>query len=121
MKKSALRYLTRIYWSDDDEGFVAEAPALRGCAGFGLTPEKALSDFSKAAALWLESARRHNDPIPEPDLARDEISRISPFLNLSKLAACAGLNKHTLRSKMRRKSPFTRDEAKAILKALEAA
>jgi lambda repressor-like predicted transcriptional regulator len=40
---------------------------------------------------------------------------------MSKLARRAGINQHTLASKMRRKSPFTKDETKAILKALEPA
>jgi predicted RNase H-like HicB family nuclease len=39
-----LHYLTRIYWSDGDEGFVAEVPALPGCVGVGETPAKALRD-----------------------------------------------------------------------------
>jgi predicted RNase H-like HicB family nuclease len=90
MKKHPLRYLTRIYWSDDDEAFVAEIPALPGCVGVGETQLKALREVSKAVSLWLKSAQKHGDPIPEPDLAREEIERVSPFLNVSKLANRAG-------------------------------
>jgi predicted RNase H-like HicB family nuclease len=119
MKKQPLRYLTRIYWSDEDEGFVAEVPALQGCIGVGDTQANALREVTKSVRLWLKSAAKHGDPIPEPGLAREEIERVSPFLNLSKLALRAGLNKSTLASKLRRKSPFTESEAKAILKALD--
>lgn len=119
MKSKPLRYLTRIYWSDDDDGFVAEVPALPGCIGVGATQAKALRELSKASELWLKSAEKHGDPIPEPDLAREEIERVRPFLNVSKLAARAGLNKHTLASKLRRRSRFDSHEAKAILMALD--
>ena len=118
MKDPTHRYLIRLYWSDDDEGYVAEVPALRGCVAVGDTPQKAVREIAIAMKLWLGSANRHGDPIPEPDMAREEIQRFAPFLNLSKLARRAGLNNHTLASKLRRNSPFTADEAAAILKAL---
>ena len=118
MKHDIHRYLIRIYWSDDDEGYVAEAPELPGCVGVGATPEKAARELATAMRLWLASAEKHGDPVPEPDHARAEIQRFAPFLNLSKLARTAGLNNHTLASKIRRNSPFTVDETKAILKAL---
>ena len=118
MKDPIHRYLIRLYWSDDDEGYVAEVPALPGCVAVGETTQKAVRELAIAMRLWLATAKKHGDPIPEPDLARDEIQRFAPFLNLSKLARRAGLNNHTLASKLRRKSPFTASEAKAILKAL---
>lgn len=121
MKDPIHRYLIRLYWSDDDEGYVAEAPALPGCVAVGDTQQKAIRDLGIAMKLWLASAAKHGDPVPEPDIAREEIQRLAPFLNLSKLARSAGLNNHTLASKLRRKSPFTASEAKAILKALATA
>ena len=111
------QYLTRIYWSDEDEAYIAEIPALRGCLGHGETMEEASKCLQKAFELWMKSARKHNDPIPEPDLAREEIERFSPVLSVAKLARRAGINPHTLASKLRRKSPFTPRESKAILKA----
>jgi predicted RNase H-like HicB family nuclease len=121
MKTHSNRYLVRIFWSDDDEAYVAQVPALPGCVAHGSTFKQAAREIESAMAVWLDSAHRHNDPIPEPDLAREEISRVEAFLNVSKLAARAGLNKHTLASKLRRKSAFTAPEAKAILRALEPA
>jgi predicted RNase H-like HicB family nuclease len=121
MKKETTRYLIRIYWSDDDDAYVAEAPALPGCVGVGATVQQAAKELSIATQLWLEDARKHGDPIPEPDLAREEIERFAPILSVAKLARRAGINQHTLASKIRRKSAFTKAEAKAILKALEPA
>lgn len=112
------RYLTKIYWSDDDDAFVAEVPALRGCVSHGETLAEAAAGIEEAIELWLESAHRHNDPIPEPDLAAEEIARLSPILNISKLARLSGLNKHTLASKLRRKSAFTPEEGRRIREAI---
>ena len=121
MKKETARYLIRIYWSDDDNAYVAEASALPGCVGVGATPQSAAKELSIAMRLWLEDARKHGDPIPEPDLAREEIERFAPILSLAKLARRAGINQHTLASKLRRKSAFTEEETRAILRALEPA
>ena len=115
--KKINRYLTRVYWSDEDEAYVAEVQALPGCVAHGDSMEEAAKAIQEATELWIESANRHRDPVPEPDLAREEIERFTPILSIAKLARRAGLNQHTLASKIRRKSPFTRDEAKAILKA----
>lgn len=119
MKRKINRYLTRIYWSDEDDAYVAEAPALPGCIAHGSTMQQAAKAMNTAMQLWLESAQRHGDHIPVPDLAREEIDRFAPILNIAKLARRAGINQHTLASKIRRKSAFTKDEGKAILKALE--
>ncbi len=121
MKTPSNRYLVRIYWSDEDEAFVAEVPALRGCIATGETFAKAAKEIAVAMRLWLGSAAKHGDSIPEPDMAREEIGRVAPFLNVSKLARRAGLNHHTLASKLRRKTAFSGVETKAILKALETA
>jgi predicted RNase H-like HicB family nuclease len=39
---------------------------LRQCSAFGETPEEALSEALKAKEAWMESARKHRKPIPEP-------------------------------------------------------
>jgi predicted RNase H-like HicB family nuclease len=70
MKKQRYRFLTRIYWSDEDEACIAEVPALSGCIAHGDTIHSAAKEIGVAMSLWLESAARHGDPIPEPDLAR---------------------------------------------------
>jgi predicted RNase H-like HicB family nuclease len=60
------KYEIIIYWSDEDQAFVAEVPELLGCAAHGDTQEAALASAKEAIALWLETAKEFGDPIPEP-------------------------------------------------------
>jgi predicted RNase H-like HicB family nuclease len=68
------RYPVDVFWSDEDRAYVADVPDLAACSAFGETPEEALREARAAQALWLESARAHGDPIPEPTL-RPESAR----------------------------------------------
>lgn len=113
-----MKYLVKIHWSDEYAAYIATVPALRGCISHGSTYKQAARNIEEAAALWLASARKHHDPIPQPDLAAEEIHRLAPLLNVSKLARLAGLNKHTLASKLRRGSRFTASESSKILQAI---
>ncbi len=61
-----LKYEVIIFWSNDDDAFVAEVPELPGCAAHGDTPGAALTEAQHAMHLWLETAREFGDPIPEP-------------------------------------------------------
>ena len=60
------RYEVIIYWSADDQVFVAEVPELSGCAAHGATPEAALAEAQGAISLWIDTAREFGDPVPEP-------------------------------------------------------
>ena len=60
------RYEIIIYWSDEDQVFVAEAPELPGCMAHGTTEESALQNVKEAMQLWIDTARDYGDPIPEP-------------------------------------------------------
>jgi predicted RNase H-like HicB family nuclease len=60
------RYEIIIYWSDEDQSFVAEVPELPGCAAHGDTQEAALDNTKEAIQLWIETAKEFGDPIPEP-------------------------------------------------------
>ncbi|HKR41683.1 MAG TPA: type II toxin-antitoxin system HicB family antitoxin [Paraburkholderia sp.] len=55
-----------IYWSEDDQAFVAEVPELAGCSAHGASPEQALAQAQEAMTLWLDTAREFGDPIPLP-------------------------------------------------------
>ena len=59
-------YHINIFYSDDDEGYIADIPDLEACSAFGDTPEDALNQVQVAKALWLEAARAGGKPIPEP-------------------------------------------------------
>jgi predicted RNase H-like HicB family nuclease len=60
------RYEVIIYWSDEDQIFVAEIPELPGCMAHGDTQEAALVNAKDAIQLWIETAREFSDPVPEP-------------------------------------------------------
>ena len=117
MNKNA-KYLTRIYWSDEDEAYVAEVPDLPGCVSHGATLPDAAANIQEAMELWLESASRHDDPIPEPDPIRARLSELGPLLNLSELSRRTGLKRTTVASKLMRKTRFTPEEARKINDAL---
>ena len=61
-----LKYEVIIYWSADDQAFVAEVPELPGCMAHGVTYEAALSNAQDAAQLWVDTAKEFGDPVPEP-------------------------------------------------------
>jgi predicted RNase H-like HicB family nuclease len=57
-------YHINIFYSDEDNGYIADIPDLQYCSAFGETPEEALTEVLVAQRLWLESAREHGQPIP---------------------------------------------------------
>ncbi len=61
-----IRYEVIIYWSKDDEAFVAEVPELPGCAADGQTYREALANAEKVILEWIETAKELDRPVPEP-------------------------------------------------------
>jgi len=59
------KYEVILYWSAEDEVFVAEVPELPGCTAHGKTQEAALKNAKEAMQLWLDSAKEFGDPIPQ--------------------------------------------------------
>jgi len=60
------KYEVIIYWSNEDNAFIAEVPELPGCMAHGETPEKALKNANDAIQLWIDTAKEFGDEIPEP-------------------------------------------------------
>lgn len=60
------KYEVIIYWSKDDEAFVAEVPELAGCAADGATYHEALTNVEVVIQEWIETAKEIGRPIPEP-------------------------------------------------------
>ena len=60
------KYEVIIYWSDEDQAFVAEVPELPGCAAHGPTQEAAPASAQEAIRLWVDTAKEFGDPIPAP-------------------------------------------------------
>jgi predicted RNase H-like HicB family nuclease len=55
-----------IFFSQEDEGYIADIPDLAMCSAFGRTPAEALAEVETAKELWLEAARAEGKPITEP-------------------------------------------------------
>ena len=60
------KYEVIVYWSDDDQAYVAEVPELPGCATHGDTPDAALRNAQDAIELWIDTAKEVGDAIPKP-------------------------------------------------------
>jgi predicted RNase H-like HicB family nuclease len=61
-----MKYAVMIYWSADDEAFIAEVPELAGCAADGPTPQDALTQVQTIAHEWIETAQELGRAVPEP-------------------------------------------------------
>jgi predicted RNase H-like HicB family nuclease len=64
------KYEIILYWSEEDQVFIAEVPELRGCVAHGATQEEALSQATGAIQLWIDTAKEFGDAIPQPKGAR---------------------------------------------------
>ncbi len=60
------RYEIILYWSGEDQAYIAEVPELPGCAADGLTRQEVLANVEVVIAEWLETARDLGRAIPEP-------------------------------------------------------
>lgn len=61
-----MKYEIILYWSYEDDAFVAEVPELPGCAADGPTRQEALSNAETVISEWIDTARELGRPIPEP-------------------------------------------------------
>ncbi|MCU0837601.1 MAG: type II toxin-antitoxin system HicB family antitoxin [Rhodospirillales bacterium] len=61
-----LRYEVIIYWSPEDQAFIAEAPELPGCMADGKTHQDALRQLEIVMTEWIETARELGRTIPQP-------------------------------------------------------
>ncbi len=60
------RYEIIIFWSDEDQSFVADVPELSGCMAHGDSYESALANAREAITHWIATAKEFGDPVPEP-------------------------------------------------------
>ena len=61
-----VRYEVIIYWSEEDEAFVAEVPELPGCAADGPTYQETLANLEVVIKEWIETAKELGRSIPKP-------------------------------------------------------
>lgn len=63
---SKWKYEIIIYWSAEDQAYIAEVPELPGCAADGATYKQALTNAEVVIREWIETAREPGRAIPEP-------------------------------------------------------
>ena len=61
-----MKYEVIIYWSDEDDAFIAEVPELPGCMADGTTKAEALRAVERVAQEWIETAMELGRPVPKP-------------------------------------------------------
>ena len=57
-------YKVCVFYSAEDDGYIAVVPDLPGCSAFGDTREEALKEIRTALSLWLETAKEIGKEIP---------------------------------------------------------
>jgi predicted RNase H-like HicB family nuclease len=59
-------YHVNLFYSDENEGYIADIPDLKSCSAFGETPEEALREVLIAKKAWIEAALANGKPVPKP-------------------------------------------------------
>ena len=60
------KYEIMLYWNNEDQAVVAEAPELPGCMAHGDDHESALRNIKDAMRFWIDRACELGRPVPEP-------------------------------------------------------
>ena len=66
-----------VIYPAEEGGYVAEIPALKGCLAQGDTLEEALTELETVEKLWIETAIKHGDDLPDTEI---EIERVKSKL-----------------------------------------
>lgn len=61
-----MKYEVIIYWSQEDQAFIAEVPELPGCAADGETYQEALQNVELIMQQWIETAQQLGRIVPQP-------------------------------------------------------
>lgn len=65
------KYPSEVFWSDEDEGFIALARDLPGCSAFGASREEAARELEFAIAAWIEAAQNAGNSVPAPSRRKE--------------------------------------------------
>ncbi|OGA72703.1 MAG: hypothetical protein A3F77_04290 [Betaproteobacteria bacterium RIFCSPLOWO2_12_FULL_67_28] len=79
MGAESVRYPIEVFWSDEDEGFIAIAPDLPGASAWGNTETEAIRELHTVIGLWVKAAKKVGNPVPPPS-DRADVSYSGKFL-----------------------------------------
>jgi predicted RNase H-like HicB family nuclease len=60
-----MKYEIIIYWSEEDDSYIAEVPELPGCMADGKTYDEVMKNIQVVMTEWIETAREIGRDIPE--------------------------------------------------------
>lgn len=60
-----MHYPIEVFWSDEDEGFIAVAPDLPGASAWGRNEAAAIKELHTVIELWVKAARKMGNPVPK--------------------------------------------------------
>ena len=60
------KYEIILYWSEEDDAFIAEVPELAGCAADGATYQEAVANVEVIIQEWIQTAKELGREIPVP-------------------------------------------------------
>jgi len=80
MARKPTKYPIEVFWSDEDEGFIAVAPDLPGCSAWGADEAEAIGEAHDAIAAWIKAAKAAGKPIPAPSPLADDAGFSGRFL-----------------------------------------
>jgi predicted RNase H-like HicB family nuclease len=83
MTEKMYKYAIEIFYSEEDEGYIAVVPELPGCSAFGETPEEALREIKVAIELWIETAKKEGREIPKP-MGKELLKSVIDYIALAK-------------------------------------
>ena len=63
---NSIQYEIILYWSQEDQAFIAEVPELAGCAANGATYQEAVANVEVVIREWIETARELGRPVSQP-------------------------------------------------------
>ncbi|MBC5795979.1 MAG: type II toxin-antitoxin system HicB family antitoxin [Sphaerospermopsis kisseleviana] len=66
-----------VVYPCEEGGFVAEIPALKGCLAQGETLEETLQELIMVRDLWLETAEKHGQKLPDVERAISQVKALS--------------------------------------------
>jgi predicted RNase H-like HicB family nuclease len=96
---SVKNYHINIFYSEEDEGWIADVPDLEACSAFGETPEDALREVERAKQVWLQAARKEGKPVPSPRYRPAIYQLEARSVNEGRAAYSANEARRKLRSK----------------------
>ncbi len=74
------KYPIEVFWSDEDEGYIAVVPDLPGCNAWGKTEVEAIREAHNAIVAWIKAAKSMKRAIPAPSKPADEMAYSGKFL-----------------------------------------